>query len=187
LIAVAALAAGCSSGTSDESTPEPPPWLDATYSDGTVQFDYPERWKVSSSKTFGGLVLDNVSAHPAFVSVRYLEPGAGGDPVRLAAQTIRPPEGRGLTRLYTQTAYLCGRRGHEVAFVWSTREDTPVGPTMRTFLIPLDDGRTAMVVLAAERPRLHGGVFRWVRETLRWEAPVRAGGRFPGGRVPADY
>lgn len=184
----AALAlAGCAGGA-PESAREPPPWLDGVYRDGTVQFGYPATWKVSGSSTFGGLVVDNVSAHPAFVSVRYLERDTtGADPVELVARTIRPPEGQGLTLLYSQAAFVGGRASREAAFVWATRSDTPVGPTFRTFLTPLGDGRLALLVLAAERPRLHGGVFRWVRETLRWEAPVRPGGRIPGGRIPGDY
>jgi hypothetical protein len=192
LIVAALVATGCTLRDSDEEPERPaadrpaPEWLDATYTDGTVRFDYPGRWKVSSSATFGGLVLDNVSQHPAFISVRYLPRGeATGDPADLVARTIRPPEGQGLTLLYSQTAYVGGTRSREVGFMWSTRSETPVGPTLRTFVTPLADGRTALLVFATERPRQHGGVFRWVRETLRWDAPVRSSARPPGGRIPA--
>lgn len=133
-------------------------------------------------------MTDNVSPHPAFVSLRYFKREVPvSDSAAFSARTIRPPSGRGLTLLYTQSALVGGRRGREAAFVWATRASTPVGPTMRTFLVPLRDGRTALLVLAAERPRFHGGVFRWVRESLRWTTDPARPLRQPGGRIPHDY
>ena len=193
LLAAVVAVAGCTSGAGSQDEPEPsatqvPASLDAVYVDGTIEFRYPASWKRSSSPTFGAFVLDNVSPHPAFVSVRYFADEVPvGNAAALSARTIRPPSGRGLTLLYTQTAFLGGRRGREVAFIWSTRESTPLGPTMRTFVVPLRDGRTALLVFAAERPRFHGGVFRWVRETLRWTAAPAPLLRRPGGRIPSDY
>ena len=193
LLAAAVAVAGCTSGADSRNEPgapatRVPPSLDGVYRDGTIEFRYPASWKRSSSRTFGALVLDNVSPHPAFVSVRYFDREARvSDAAAFAARTIRPPSGRGLTLLYTQTAFLGGRRGREVAFIWSTRESTPLGPTMRTFVVPLRDGRTAFLVLAAERPRFHGGVFRWVRETLRWTVAPAPPFRRPSGRIPNEY
>lgn len=188
----AVAAAGCTSSTPerDGSADErvPPPWLDGVYADANVQFRYPGIWTRGSSATFGALVSDKVSPHPAFVSVRYFTAATPlRDPAEFVARTIRPPAGRGLTLLYTQSAFVGGRRAREVAFIWSTRNDTPLGPTMRTFVVPLRGGRTALVVLAAERPRLHGGAFRWVRETLQWTSGLRTPFRRPSGRVPSEY
>lgn len=195
LLAAVAAITGCAAETSSERDEAPstarreaPPWLDGRFRDGTIEFRYPQQWKRSSSNTFGELVTDNVSPHPAFVSVRYFEADAlGRDPAAFVARTIRPPAGQGLTLLYTQTALLDRRRGVEGAFVWATRDTTPVGPTMRTFLVPLRDGRAALLVLAAERPRFHGGAFRWVRETLRWTVAPTAPFRRPSGRIPNEY
>jgi len=193
LAAVAAMT-GCADAASPErdepqlNVRQVPPWLDGRFADGTIEFRYPQQWKRSSSNTFGELVVDNVSPHPAFVAVRYFEGSAvGSDPATFVARTIRPPAGRGLTLLYTQTALLANRRGREVAFVWATLETTPVGPTMRTFVVPLRDGRTALLILAAERPRFHGAALRWVRETLRWTAAPTPPLRRPSGRIPNEY
>jgi hypothetical protein len=154
----------------------PPPWLDAGYADGTLTFRYPSWWKKSSLAKYGRLLADNRSRHPAFVSVRYFPsaslPG-GGDAAERAARILRPPDGDGLTLLYTQPARLGGRRGKEAAFMWQRDPDTPIGPTFRTFVVALPSGQTAFLVFAAERPRLHGGVFGWIRKTIRW-SDVRA-------------
>src|SRR5918994_2948226 len=114
LLAAVTAITGCAGETSParEEAPaagarEPPPGLDGRFADGTLEFRYPQRWKRSSSKTFGELVTDNVSPHPAFVSVRYFDgPVAAHDSATFVARTIRPPAGRGLTLLYRQTALL---------------------------------------------------------------------------------
>ncbi len=163
----------------DLARPTPPPWLDAKYTDGTLTFRYPSWWKHSSSAKYGRLLADNRSRHPAFVSVRYL-PGSfldGDDAAERAGRILRPPDGGGLTLLYTQPARLGRLRGAEAAFMWQRDPGTPIGPTFRTFVVALPSGRTAFLVFAAERPRLHGGVFGWIRKTIRWsDAPGRAAG-----------
>ena len=183
---LALVATGCAGAERPDEQPAaepraaastPPAWLGGEYADGTLEFRFPSWWTRSTSETWGQLLSDGRSRHPAFISVRYLERGLPDSHegfARLAGRTLRPPAGRGLTLLYTQTTYLGQRRGFEATFVWQTRATTPLGPV-----------RSAFVVLAADRPPLHAGVFGWVRKTIRWSvAPSRAAGAVipPRGR-----
>ena len=184
LLAAALAAAGC--GGSQEQPrggAAYPAWLGGEFSDGTLAFRYPSSWTRGSSDRFGTTLSDNRSRNPAFVGVRYLDDVSSSREqlAAFAGRTLRPPDGRGLTLLYTQTVLLGGRPGVEATFMWATRATTPIGPTMRTFAVDLRGGRTAFIVLAAERRRLHGAHFGWVRKTLHWtDAPRR--NRPPGGR-----
>lgn len=180
-LALAALLAGCSGSADQTSAPparEPPAFLEQRFDDGTISLRYPTGWYRDRSDTFGVVLGDSQGRHPAFVSIRYVEP-AGVRFAELAARTIRPPDGRGLTLLYTQSAILGGRRAREATFMWQTQSDTPIGPLFRVFGVPLGE-RIAVVVFAAERPPVHNGAFRWIRETLTWRSPAlrRSGGRY---------
>lgn len=172
LLAAVLVMAGCGGSAGDRPSPrsEPPAWLGGEFDDGTVSFRYPVWWERSSSKRFGTLLSDNRSRHPAFVAIRYFDdvPLAREEYAAFAGRTLRPPEGRGLTLLYTQSTRLGRLRGIEATFMWATRTTTPIGPTMRTLAVELPSGRTAFLVFAAERPQLHGGSFGWIRKTLRW-------------------
>lgn len=172
LLAAVLVVAGCGGSSGDRPSPgsAPPAWLDGEFEDGTVSFRYPGWWERSSSKRFGTLLSDNRSRHPAFVAIRYFDdvPLAREEYAAFAGRTLRPPDGRGLTLLYTQSTRLGGLRGIEATFMWATRTTTPIGPTMRTLAVGLPSGQTAFLVFAAERPQLHGGSFGWIRKTLRW-------------------
>jgi hypothetical protein len=174
LLAAVVVVAGCGGSAGDRPGPgfEPPAWLDGEFEDGTVSFRYPGWWERSSSKRFGTMLSDNRSRHPAFVAIRYFDdvPLGRKEYAAFAGRTLRPPKGRGLTLLYTQSARLGRLRGIEATFMWATRTRTPIGPTMRTLAVELPSGQTAFLVFAAERPLLHGGSFGWIRKTLRWEA-----------------
>lgn len=199
LIALALATGGCAGAERETQSPPAsrpavstvPSWLDGRYSDGTLEFRVPSWWKRSTSETWGQLLSDQRSHHPAFVSVRYLErslPETREEFSRLAARTLRPPAGRGLTLLYTQTVHLGQRRGVEATFVWQSRSTTPIGPTIRTFGVELAADRSALLVFAAERPPLHAGVFAWVRKTIRWtDGPRRAAGRILPPHRPRSY
>ncbi|MBD0338218.1 MAG: hypothetical protein ICV67_02920 [Thermoleophilia bacterium] len=201
---VALAAAGCAgdrepreAANARQATTEPtaeatvPVWLDGRYADGTLEFRYPGWWKRTNSETWAQLLSDNRSRHPAFISVRYLDrplPVTGSEFGRLAGRTLRPPHGRGLTLLYTQTTRLGDVRGLEATFVWQTRATTPLGPTMRAFGVELPGGGSALVVFAAERPQLHAGAFGWVRKTVRWtHSPRRAAGAVLPSRGTRSY
>ncbi|MEX0675306.1 MAG: hypothetical protein WD067_11065 [Gaiellaceae bacterium] len=172
LLAAVLAVAGCAGGAAEPPTSEPevPAWVSGEFDDGTVSFRYPGWWEQSSSKRFGTLLSDNRSAHPAFVAIRYFDgvPQSREDYAAFAGRTLRPPEGRGLTLLYTQSTRLGRLRGLEATFMWATRTTTPIGPTMRTLAVELPSGQTAFLVFAAERPKFHGGSFGWIRKTLRW-------------------
>jgi hypothetical protein len=172
LLATVLVVAGCGGGSPDPAGPvsKPPAWVDGQFDDGRVSFRYPGWWERSSSKRFGTMLSDNRSRHPAFVAIRYFDdvPQEREEYAAFASRTLRPPEGRGLTLLYTQSTRLGRLRGIEATFVWATRTTTPSGPTMRTLAVELPTGQTAFLVFAAERPRLHGGPFGWIRKTLRW-------------------
>lgn len=171
LLGIALVTAGCGGGTERSAGgPTYPAWLDREFSDGTVAFRYPSWWKPGSSERFGSILSDRRSGNPAFVGVRYLDdvPSSREQLAGFAGRVLRPPDGRGLTLLYTQTALVGGRRSIETAFMWATRTRTPIGPMMRTFAVELRGGRTAFLVFAAERPRVQGGVFGWIRKTIRW-------------------
>ena len=188
VLAVALVSAGCGGEdaridpTALDARAVYPAWLDGEYADGKLRLRYPDWWRQGSSDTLGRLLSDNRSRHPAFVSVRYLEapPSNGAAYAELAARTLRPPRGRGLTLLYVQAAWLGGRRGVEATFVWQTKADAPAGPRFRTFGVPLPSRRVAFLVFAAERPRLHAGAFGWILRSIRWDGP--AIDRIPGGR-----
>lgn len=182
LLTLALVLAGCSGGGDDDGpgTRVAPAWLDGDYADANLAFSYPGWWEERDSDKYGTLLTDKRSRHPAFVSVRYF--AAGTLPVddtvtARTARILRPPDGAGLTHLYTQTAYLGRFRGIESAFMWQTRARTPVGPTFRTFALELPSGETALLVFAAERPRFHSGMFAWIRETIRWAAAEPVTGR----------
>lgn len=190
--------AGCAGGSAvPEAEPPaaapvrqaPPSWLGGRFADDALEFRYPTGWKRTTSERWGELLSDNRSRHPAFVSVRYLDeslPETLDAYAGLAAATLRPPDGAGLTLLYTQTAYLGSRRAYEATFVWQTRASTPLGPRMRTIAAELRSGHSVFVVLAAERPVLHAGAFRWILATLELRpqpARVRKGPRSYGWSV----
>jgi hypothetical protein len=191
ILLVALIGAGCAATERDAGRTEPagevrragpvvPAWLGNEFADGTVRFRYPNWWKRSTSTRWGALLSDNRSRHPAFVSIQYLDdrlPETIEQFARLAARELRPPAGRGLTLLYTQPARIGEVRGFEAAFAWQARTATPLGPTLRTFGIEPASGRSAFIVFAAERPSFHGGVFGWIRKTMRWtESPRRVHG-----------
>ena len=166
------VAAGCGGGSADRASPvsNPPAWVNGEFDDGTVSFRYPGWWEQSSSQRYGTMLSDNQSRHPAFVAIRYFDdvPLGREQYTAFAGRTLRPPAGRGLTHLYTQSTWLGGLRGIEATFMWATRGTTPIGPTFRTLAFELASGRTAFLVFAAERPKFHGGSFGWVRKTVRW-------------------
>ncbi|HUP33613.1 MAG TPA: hypothetical protein VM184_11305 [Gaiellaceae bacterium] len=186
LLLATLFAAGCAGAAEPEAERAPPSWLEGEFDDGTIAFRHPGSWRRSSSRTFGTVLSDTRSRHPAFVSVRYLDdalPPTSDEYADLAGRTLRPPEGFGLTLVYTQTAYLGDVRGYEATFLWATREGTPAGPTMRTFAAELASGRVAFIVLAAERPRLHAGVFGWIRKTM---SVAGTPGRAAGATIERD-
>lgn len=172
LLTAVLAAAGCAgtAATPPTSELEVPAWVSGEFDDGTVSFRYPGWWVRRSSKRFGTMLSDNRSRHPAFVSIRYFDhvPQSREEYAAFAGRTLRPPEGRGLTLLYTQSTRLGRLRGVEATFIWATRTTTPVGPRMRTLAVALPSGQTAFLVFAAERPQFHGGSFGWIRKTLRW-------------------
>ena len=193
LLAVLFALAGCAGGSASNeaavtTTREPPAWLDADFRDGTVAFSYPGWWQESRSDKYGTLLSDKRSRSPGFVSIRYFDAGelpVGDDLAERAARILRPPTGAGLTFLYRQTAYLGRFRAVEATFMWQTVSRTPIGPTFRTFAVGLPSGRTAFLVFAAERPRLHSSMFAWVRETIRWDdEPAPAAGASSERREP---
>ena len=191
LLGAVLVLAACGGGGGDtpRSAFQAPAWLSGEFDDGTVSFRYPAWWTRSSSKRFGTLLSDNRSRHPAFVGIRYFEdvPSAREGYASFAGRTLRPPDGQGLTLLYTQTTHLGQLRGIEATFMWATRSTTPVGPTMRTLAVELPSGRTAFLVFAAERPAFHGGMFAWIRKTLRWrDAAGGDAAQVPGGRYVGE-
>lgn len=191
LLATAFLSA-CAGSGGDERPParEPsfPTFLSQRYSDGEVVLRYPRAWRRSTLDSLGTVFSDRESRHPAFVALAYRprrDYTSAAEFARLAGRLVRPPDGRGLTLLYTQTARLGGRRGIEAAFVIATRSDTPLGPRASVYGIELASGQVAVFTFAAERLRLHAGTFGWIRKSIVWTGgggfePRRAGRVAPG-------
>lgn len=153
------------------SAPFVPSWLSETFSDGTISLRYPAGWSVGRAAPFGTVISDTQSRHPAFVSIAYLpsrDYRTRAEFAQLATRFLRPPDGRGTTLLYSQTARAGGRRGYEAAVMWAYGANSPLGPTMRVLGFELDSGEVALLVFAAERPRLHRGAFAWVKKTISW-------------------
>jgi hypothetical protein len=151
-----------------------PAFLSQRYDDGTLSLRYPRGWIRNRTERFGRVLSDNKSPHPAFLGIRYLPRRTYAGAVefaQVAARQLRPPDGRHLTHLYTQTALVGGLRGIEAAFMWAYYVGgAPLGPTMRVVGVELPSGRVAFLVFAAERPRLHAGQFSWIRKTIHWDA-----------------
>jgi len=159
--------------------PRLPSFLSQTYDDGTIALRYPRGWIVNRTERFGVVLSDNKSAHPAFLGIQYLPRrtyGGGSEFADVAGRVLRPPDGRHLTLLYTQAAVVGGLRGTEAAFMWAYYTGgSPLGPTMRVVGTELPSGRVAILVFAAERPRLHNGQFSWIKKTIRWADAADAG------------
>lgn len=170
------LAVGCSGGAADReaaTAPEDhaPPWLNQTFTDGTITIRYPEGWIRNTTKRFGRVLSDNKSITAAFVGVQYL-PRREWDDHRqfadLAARILRPPDGKGTTLFYTQAARIGGRHGVEASIIWATSGRIPLGPTMRVFGIPLDSGEVAIIIFGAESPSRHAHPFAWIKKKIAW-------------------
>lgn len=148
-----------------------PAWLNQTFTDGTVTIRYPEGWIRNTTQRFGRVLSDNKSLTAAFVAVQYLPRREWSDHSEfadLAARILRPPDGKGTTLFYTQAAQIGGRRGVEASIIWATSDRVPVGPTMRVFGIPLESGRVAVIIFAAESPSRHALRFGWIKKKIVW-------------------